>query len=67
MYIKDGSKTSVDTRSDAEWAEDIDDHMSTSGYLFQTSGTAVSWKSRKQKSVALSTAEAEYMALLSAA
>ena len=53
--------------SDADWAGDLDDRKSTSGYIFHTGGAAVSWKSKKQSSVALSTAEAEYMALASAA
>lgn len=35
--------------------------------MFQISGAAVSWRSKKQTCVALSTAEAEYMALASAA
>lgn len=49
--------------SDSDWAGDLDDRRSTSGYMFHISGAAVSWKSRKQSYVALSTAEAEYMAL----
>ena len=53
--------------SDADWAGDREDRRSTSGYLFQIAGGPVSWKSRKQESVALSTAEAEYIALSSAA
>ena len=53
--------------SDAEWAGDLDDRRSTSGNVFKLSGAAVSWRSKKQSSVALSTAEAEYMALASAA
>ena len=40
---------------------------STSGFIFQLGRTAVSWRSNKQTCVALSTAEAEYMALASAA
>ena len=51
---------------DADWAGDLDDRRSTSGYLFQMCGTAVSWRSKKQTCVTLSTAEAEYMALASA-
>ena len=53
--------------SDADWAGDINDRRSTSGYLFQISGGAVTWSSKKQLCVALSTAEAEYIALASAA
>ena len=53
--------------SDADWGGDCNDYKSTTGYLFQMGGAAVSWKSKKQSCVALSTAEAEYMALSSAA
>ena len=49
--------------SDADWASDVNDRKSTSGYIFMISGAAVSWKSKKQTCVALSTAEAEYIAL----
>ncbi len=52
--------------SDADWAGDVSDRKSTSGYLFMMSGATVSWRSRKQTCVALSTAEAEYVALASA-
>lgn len=52
--------------SDADWAGDLNDRKSTSGYIFQISGAAVSWRSKKQTCVALSTTEAEYMALASA-
>ena len=53
--------------SDADWAGDLNDRKSTSGYIFLVSGSVVSWKSKKQSCVALSTAEAEYMSLASAA
>ena len=53
--------------SDADWAGDMDDRKSTSGYMFQIAGGPVSWRSKKQDTVALSTAEAEYVALSSAA
>ena len=39
--------------SDADWAGDVNDRKSTSGYLFLISGGAVTWKSRKQGCVAL--------------
>ena len=47
--------------SDSDWAGDVGDRRSTSGYVFLLGGAAVSWKSTKQTTVALSTAEAEYI------
>ena len=51
--------------SDADWASDHSDRRSTTGYCFSLTenGPVISWKSRKQPTVALSTCEAEYMAL----
>ena len=53
--------------SDADWAGDLNDRKSTSGCGFQIGIGAISWRNKKQTCVALSTAEAEYMALASAA
>ena len=53
--------------SDASWASDLDDRRSMSGYIFLLSGAPISWRSKKQATVALSTAEAEYVALAAAA
>ncbi len=47
---------------DADWAGDIDERRSTSGYVFILGGGAVSWCSKKQSCIALSTMEAEYVA-----
>ena len=52
--------------ADASWADDVDDRKSTSGYVFKLSGAPITWKSKKQTSVALSTAEAEYLSLAAA-
>ncbi|KAL6329151.1 hypothetical protein AAG906_011604 [Vitis piasezkii] len=48
--------------ADSDMAEDVDNRRSTSGYLMTFSGGVVSWQSRLQKCVALSTTEAEYIA-----
>ena len=66
LYKKASSKNLVGF-SDADWGGDIEDFKSTSGYCFEIGGTIVSWRSKKQSCVALSTAEAEYMALSNAA
>eukprot|EP00253_Pinus_taeda_P035204 PITA_35204 len=47
---------------DADWARDMDQRRSTSGYVFNLSGGAVGWMSKKQSVVALSTTEEKYMA-----
>ena len=48
--------------TDADMAGDIDSRKSTSGYLVKFAGGAISWQSRLQKCVALSTTEAEFIA-----
>ncbi|KAJ3504791.1 hypothetical protein NLJ89_g7753 [Agrocybe chaxingu] len=46
---------------DADWASSSD-RKSTSGFVITMAGGAIAWSSKKQSSVALSTAEAEYIA-----
>ena len=66
LYSKSDSDKRCVGFSDADWGGDLDDRKSTSGYVFRIGGTAISWRSKKQPCVALSTAEAEYIALASA-
>ena len=63
----DGEKLGLLAYSEAEWAADTTDRRCTTGYCVSLSknSSLVSWKSRKQPTVALSTCEAEYMALAS--
>ncbi len=46
---------------DADWGSDVEDCRSICGYVFYYGGGPVSWKTRKQATVALSTTEAEYL------
>ena len=48
---------------DSDWAGCASDRKSTSKFCFGLGSTVVSWYSRKQKSDALSSTEAEYMAV----
>ena len=51
---------------DSDWAGDLDDRRSTTGYLFFINNGPVSWSTRKQTSVVTSSTQAEYQALSSA-
>ena len=46
---------------DVDWVGDLDQRRSTSGYVFSLFGGAVSWMSKRQSVVALSTTKEEYM------
>ncbi|KAJ2985252.1 hypothetical protein NUW54_g10210 [Trametes sanguinea] len=48
--------------SDADWGNDLDDRRSIAGQIFFLAGGPISWSSRKQRTVAKSSMEAEYMA-----
>lgn len=48
---------------DADWANCNIDRRSYTGSVFVFNGAAVSWESRKQRTIALSSTEAEYMAI----
>jgi hypothetical protein len=68
MYKKvSGDVLQLNGWTDSDYAGDLDDRKSTSGYLFMLGGGAVSWSSKKQPIVTLSTTEAEFVAAASCA
>lgn len=58
-----GHDLTLTGHSDSDWAEQREDRRSTTGFLFCLGKSPVSWKSRRQPTIALSLTEAEYMAL----
>ena len=61
-----GNKPTLVGYSDSDLAGDIDSRKSTSGYLIKFAGGAVAWQSKLQRCVALSTTEAEFIAITEA-
>lgn len=53
--------------SDSDWGKDKDNSKSVSGYIFFLGGAPISWNSKAQTSIAMSTFEAELYALIEAA
>ncbi|XP_070024882.1 secreted RxLR effector protein 161-like [Nicotiana sylvestris] len=57
-----GEKSDLISFTDSDYARDQDDRRSTSGYVFMLGTGAVSWSSKKQPIVTLSSTEAEFVA-----
>lgn len=67
IYTRDTSKKTITGFSDSDLAGDVIDRRSTGGMCFYLNGNLVSWASQKQRVIALSSCEAEYMAATTAA
>eukprot|EP00253_Pinus_taeda_P004464 PITA_04464 len=50
----------------SDWANSVDDRKSTAGYVFSLGSGVVTWTSKKQQAVALSSTEAEYQGAVKA-
>ena len=62
LFYKKGEKSDLIGFFDSDYAGDQDDRKSTSGYVFILGTGVISWSSRKQKIVTLSTSEEEFVA-----
>ena len=64
-YSTGGAPLLVDF-TDSDWAGDPDDRNSTAGYVFSLGSGPITWAYKKQQALALSSAEADYQAVVSA-
>jgi hypothetical protein len=62
-----GKESNLHGYVDSDHAGDVDNRRSTTGYIFYLNNGPISWNCRTQPTVALSSTEAEYMALSTAA
>ncbi|KAH0725491.1 hypothetical protein KY284_001356 [Solanum tuberosum] len=62
VFYKRGAASELVGFIDSDYASDMEDSKSTSGYVFKMSGGAVAWSSRKQPIITLSTTEVEFVA-----
>ena len=60
MFYASNAPLALYGYTDADWAGSIVDRSSTSGFMFSFGSVAVTWSSKKQPTVALSSIEAEY-------
>lgn len=61
--IYECDESNVKGYTDSDWGNDIEDRKSFSGFVFMICNGTISWETKKQKTVALSSTEAEYMSL----
>lgn len=67
IFLRKDANPRLHGFSDADWAGDSDDYVSTNGFIIYFGSQPVSWTSHKQKGVARSSTEAEYRAVANAA
>ncbi|RVW17867.1 Retrovirus-related Pol polyprotein from transposon RE1 [Vitis vinifera] len=63
LFFKKSEQKTIEAYTDADWAGSVTDRRSTSGYCTYIWGNLVTWRSKKQRLVARSSAEAEYRAM----
>lgn len=62
LWYPKGNELSIAAYTDADWAGSVDERRSTNGATFYLVDCPVSWLSKKQSSMSLSTAEAKHIA-----
>ncbi|CAA7053046.1 unnamed protein product [Microthlaspi erraticum] len=67
ILLKPNTPLHLHAYSDADWAGDTDDFVSTNAYILYLGSTPICWSSKKQKGVARSSTEAEYRSVANTA
>lgn len=67
IFLSSRSPISLHAFSDADWAGDVDDFVSTNAFIVYLGTTPVAWTSKKQTGVARSSTEAEYRSVANTA
>lgn len=67
ILLRKQSTPALHAYSDADWAGDSDDYVSTNAYIIYLGSNPISWTSKKQKGIARSSTEAEYRAVANTA
>jgi hypothetical protein len=67
VFYKNEEDKELTACTESDYAGDLEDMKSRSGYVFKISSRAMSWSSRKQPVVTLSTTKAEFIAASSCA
>jgi len=63
LFFNNTQNFQLEAFCDLDWAQCPDTQGSVSGYFIMVGGSPISWKSKKQPTVALSSAEAEYRSM----
>ena len=66
QILEEGEPKVLQGYVDADYAGDLDQRRSITGYVFMVAGCTISWKAELQDTIALSTTEVEYMAAVEA-
>lgn len=67
IMLRRNTPLSLHGYSDADWAGDTDDFISTTAFILYLGATPIAWSSKKQSGVARSSTEAEYRAVATTA
>ena len=67
IFLRSDNPLTLHAFSDADWAGDQNDYISTNAYIIYFGGSPISWSSKKQRSVSRSSTEAEYRSVANTA